>query len=278
MPLNSVPPTTSPDALAAKRAAADGKVTVDVGFWGGAVPDNLGRLRAAARGRGVRVQVLPARLRRPRVPAARPRPAAGGDDRDRRVRRPADRARRRPRDDRPPRRPRRPPLRRLPRLSTRRVGDPRRRDRHRRRPRDRLPLPHRARLGRRHRGHARLRRLVRGPRHRRDLPALPHPDRRGRAGRPHRVQVLPAGALERQRRPPVARRRAPRDRHRGVGPLPQHPRPQVRRRRRLRRLPGVGSPRCSSASRWSGPRPTVAASSSPASSAGWPPAPRDCSD
>jgi len=46
MPLNSIPATTSPDALAIKRAAADGKVMVDVGFWGGAVPDNLGRLRA----------------------------------------------------------------------------------------------------------------------------------------------------------------------------------------------------------------------------------------
>lgn len=44
MPLNSVPPTTSPAALAAKRAAADGKLSVQVGYWGGAVPDNLGRL------------------------------------------------------------------------------------------------------------------------------------------------------------------------------------------------------------------------------------------
>jgi len=45
MPLNSVPPTTTPEALAVKRAAADGSVAVDVGFWGGAVPENLGRLR-----------------------------------------------------------------------------------------------------------------------------------------------------------------------------------------------------------------------------------------
>jgi allantoinase len=37
MPLNSVPPTTSVSALAAKRAAADGKVAVDVGFWGGII-------------------------------------------------------------------------------------------------------------------------------------------------------------------------------------------------------------------------------------------------
>ncbi|KAB8168008.1 allantoinase AllB [Streptomyces sp. 3MP-14] len=45
MPLNSLPPTTSPDRLATKRAAARGRVHVDVGFWGGAVPDNLDRLR-----------------------------------------------------------------------------------------------------------------------------------------------------------------------------------------------------------------------------------------
>ncbi|MFC8731803.1 allantoinase AllB [Luteimicrobium sp. NPDC057192] len=45
MPLNSVPPTVSPEALAVKRAAADRAVSVDVGFWGGAVPASLGHLR-----------------------------------------------------------------------------------------------------------------------------------------------------------------------------------------------------------------------------------------
>ena len=45
MPLNSLPPTLDPAALAVKRAAARGKCHVDVGFWGGAVPGNLGRLR-----------------------------------------------------------------------------------------------------------------------------------------------------------------------------------------------------------------------------------------
>jgi allantoinase len=44
MPLNSIPPTTTVDALEEKRAAAEGRVQVDVGFWGGAVPDNLGNL------------------------------------------------------------------------------------------------------------------------------------------------------------------------------------------------------------------------------------------
>jgi allantoinase len=44
MPLNSVPPTTTVAALHEKRAAAEGQVRVDVGFWGGAVPDNLADL------------------------------------------------------------------------------------------------------------------------------------------------------------------------------------------------------------------------------------------
>jgi allantoinase len=42
MPLNSLPPTTTADALAAKRAAAQEKAHIDIGFWGGAVPGNLG--------------------------------------------------------------------------------------------------------------------------------------------------------------------------------------------------------------------------------------------
>jgi allantoinase len=46
MPLNSIPPTTTPENLATKRAAAAGQAAIDVGFWGGAVPENLGSLRA----------------------------------------------------------------------------------------------------------------------------------------------------------------------------------------------------------------------------------------
>ncbi len=46
MPLNSIPPTTTVAALEEKRAAAEGHVRVDVGFWGGAVPDNLADLEA----------------------------------------------------------------------------------------------------------------------------------------------------------------------------------------------------------------------------------------
>lgn len=42
MPLNSIPPTTSVEALQVKRAAAEaGGIVVDVGFWGGIVPGNL---------------------------------------------------------------------------------------------------------------------------------------------------------------------------------------------------------------------------------------------
>ena len=40
MPLNSIPPTTTVEALEIKRAAARGSIAVDVGFWGGAVPGN----------------------------------------------------------------------------------------------------------------------------------------------------------------------------------------------------------------------------------------------
>jgi allantoinase len=45
MPLNSIPPTTTVEALQIKRKCAEGAVFVDTGFWGGAVPDNLDQLR-----------------------------------------------------------------------------------------------------------------------------------------------------------------------------------------------------------------------------------------
>ncbi len=46
MPLNSLPPTTTPDALAQKRAVAREQTHVDLGFWGGAVPEDLDHLPA----------------------------------------------------------------------------------------------------------------------------------------------------------------------------------------------------------------------------------------
>ena len=46
MPLNSIPATVTPAALAAKRDRARTAAHVDVGFWGGAVPGNLPDLAA----------------------------------------------------------------------------------------------------------------------------------------------------------------------------------------------------------------------------------------
>ncbi len=40
MPLNSIPPTTTPASVETKLRAMDGKCRVDVGLWGGAVPGN----------------------------------------------------------------------------------------------------------------------------------------------------------------------------------------------------------------------------------------------
>jgi allantoinase len=45
MPLNSIPPTVDVAALEVKRKSAQGQCSVDVGFWGGAIPGNLGELR-----------------------------------------------------------------------------------------------------------------------------------------------------------------------------------------------------------------------------------------
>jgi allantoinase len=44
MPLNSIPATTTAAAFRTKLEAAAGKLRVDVGFWGGAVPGNAGDL------------------------------------------------------------------------------------------------------------------------------------------------------------------------------------------------------------------------------------------
>ncbi|MFD3590542.1 allantoinase AllB [Streptomyces sp. NPDC058683] len=45
MPLNSLPPTTSVDNLRVKQEVAADKAHMDVGFWGGALPDNVKDLR-----------------------------------------------------------------------------------------------------------------------------------------------------------------------------------------------------------------------------------------
>ena len=44
MPLNSMPVTTTRDALAAKRASMDGKLWIDCALWGGVVPGNAAQL------------------------------------------------------------------------------------------------------------------------------------------------------------------------------------------------------------------------------------------
>ena len=48
MPLNSIPATTSVAAFHEKRAAAEGILWVDVGFWGGVVPGNASEIRGLA--------------------------------------------------------------------------------------------------------------------------------------------------------------------------------------------------------------------------------------
>ena len=54
MPLNSIPPTTTAEALRKKRQEATGQCLIDVGFWGGVVPGNTreleGLVREGARG------------------------------------------------------------------------------------------------------------------------------------------------------------------------------------------------------------------------------------
>ncbi|MEO5894322.1 MAG: allantoinase AllB [Vicinamibacterales bacterium] len=48
MPLNSVPATTTVDGLERKRSAADRRIHIDVGFWGGVVPFNVADLEPLA--------------------------------------------------------------------------------------------------------------------------------------------------------------------------------------------------------------------------------------
>ena len=45
MPLNSIPATTTVDALRVKSGAMSGKIRVDAGLWGGVIPGNLPELR-----------------------------------------------------------------------------------------------------------------------------------------------------------------------------------------------------------------------------------------
>lgn len=49
MPLNSIPPTTTAEALRRKKAEATGQCLIDVGFWGGVVPGNANELEGLVR-------------------------------------------------------------------------------------------------------------------------------------------------------------------------------------------------------------------------------------
>jgi allantoinase len=49
MPIDSIPPTTTVAALDVKRRAAKGRISVDVAYWGGLIPGNLGQLRPLLR-------------------------------------------------------------------------------------------------------------------------------------------------------------------------------------------------------------------------------------
>src|SRR3954451_18013219 len=49
MPLDSDPVTTSVSALQVKQAAAQDNCLVDIGYWAGAIPDNVGNLAPLAR-------------------------------------------------------------------------------------------------------------------------------------------------------------------------------------------------------------------------------------
>lgn len=49
MPLNAIPPTTTVENLHIKLNASEGKRHIDVGFWGGVVPDNADDLQPLAK-------------------------------------------------------------------------------------------------------------------------------------------------------------------------------------------------------------------------------------
>ena len=209
-----------------KRAATDGKLSVDVAFWGGAVPDNLGSLGPlhAAGVRGFKAFLTPSGVDEfGHLDADAAGDRAGGG---RRARQRADRARGGPA---PTCTPTAPWARGTPtssRQPARGQRAPRDRPRDRRdaphgRPRAR-PAPVRRRLARPHpvregRGAAA---------DRRDVPALPGAARRGRAVGGDAVQVLPAHPRRRQPGPAVGGRARRDDRRDRVRPLTVHRRPE----------------------------------------------------
>src|SRR2546426_4859581 len=78
MPLNSIPVTTTPEALQQKARAAAGRATVDYAFWGGVVPGNTDQLAPLARSgvRGFKCFLVPSGIDEfPPVGEAQRRPA-----------------------------------------------------------------------------------------------------------------------------------------------------------------------------------------------------------
>ena len=93
MPLNSLPPTCTVEALEIKKEAAEGKMPRRRRLLGRRHPGQHRRPARAARRRRVRVQVLHGRLRGARVPAAGRRRAGALPGRAALLRRDDDRAR-----------------------------------------------------------------------------------------------------------------------------------------------------------------------------------------
>ena len=75
MPLDSIPTTIDVAALEVKSTAAEGQCHVDVGFWGGVVPGNLGEFASLREAGSARIQVLSRGLRMRSVPSGE----RGGD-------------------------------------------------------------------------------------------------------------------------------------------------------------------------------------------------------
>ena len=186
MPLNSLPPTVDVPRVGGQEGSRGREGLRGRRFLGRRDPRQHRLAQGSARGGRVRLQMLPARLRRAGVPAADAGRPARLPDRDPRVRRPDDRARRGRRVDRARPGRARLPVRRVPAVPA--TGRREHRDRacHRSRSVDRRPGPHPApvQLGRA--ADDRVREARRGPPHRRDLSALPGFRRRRdrRPGRP----------------------------------------------------------------------------------------------
>lgn len=192
MPLNSVPPTTTLAGFEAKRKTAEGQAWVDLGFWGGAVPDNLDDLEPLHRAGvfGFKSFLAPSgvdefpHLEAAGLEAALAEQARLGALAIIHAEDPAVLAAA----------PQQPGIHYRDFLASRpmRRGDRRRRPTAGRGPPHRRPGARPARVLGGRPAPAAPGQGGRRPGHRRDLPALPDPRRRADTRRRHRLQVLPA--------------------------------------------------------------------------------------